>query len=71
MRPRFRFVHGAALLQCRATDPEGEIGECQVPETHAIPLLLEAAAGESKSFAIFGDNYPTADGTPVYATTSM
>jgi UDP-arabinose 4-epimerase len=46
-------------------DPEGEIGECHVPETHAIPLLLEAAAGESKGFTIFGDDYPTTDGTCV------
>jgi UDP-arabinose 4-epimerase len=46
-------------------DPEGEIGECHVPETHAIPLLLEAAAGESRGFTIFGDDYPTADGTCV------
>jgi UDP-glucose 4-epimerase len=44
-------------------DPEGEIGECHVPETHAIPLVLEAAAGESQSFTIFGDDYLTADGT--------
>jgi UDP-arabinose 4-epimerase len=46
-------------------DPAGEIGECHVPETHAIPLLLEVAARESKSFTIFGDDYPTADGTCV------
>jgi UDP-arabinose 4-epimerase len=46
-------------------DPDGEIGECHVPETHAIPLLLEAAAGDSKRFTIFGDDYPTADGTCV------
>ena len=46
-------------------DPDGEIGECHVPETHAIPLLLEVAAGENKSFTIFGDDYPTADGTCV------
>ena len=44
-------------------DPECEIGECHVPETHAIPLMLEAAAGESEAFTIFGDDYPTADGT--------
>jgi UDP-arabinose 4-epimerase len=44
-------------------DPDGEIGECHVPETHAIPLLLDAAAGESQGFTIFGDDYPTADGT--------
>jgi len=46
-------------------DPEGDLGECHVPETHAIPLLLEAAAGERKRFVIFGDDYPTADGTCV------
>jgi UDP-arabinose 4-epimerase len=46
-------------------DPDGEIGECHVPETHAIPLLLEAAAGEGKGFTIYGDDYPTADGTCV------
>jgi UDP-glucose 4-epimerase len=45
-------------------DPDGEIGECHVPETHAIPLLLEAAAG-GRSFTIFGNDYPTADGTCV------
>jgi len=46
-------------------DPDGEIGECHAPETHAIPLLLDAAAGASKRFTIFGDDYPTADGTCV------
>jgi len=46
-------------------DPECDLGECHVPETHAIPLLLEAAAGERKRFVIFGDDYPTADGTCV------
>ena len=44
-------------------DPDGDIGECHVPETHAIPLLLDVAAGEKPHFTIFGDNYPTADGT--------
>jgi UDP-arabinose 4-epimerase len=46
-------------------DPEGEIGECHVPETHVIPLLLEAVGGESNAFTIFGDDYPTGDGTCV------
>jgi UDP-glucose-4-epimerase GalE len=46
-------------------DPDGEIGECHVPETHVIPLLLDAAAGESECFTIFGDDYPTVDGTCV------
>jgi UDP-glucose 4-epimerase len=46
-------------------DPECEIGECHVPETHAIPLLLDVAARESTHFTIYGDDYPTADGTCV------
>jgi UDP-arabinose 4-epimerase len=45
-------------------DPDGEIGECHVPETHAVPLLLEAAEG-GRAFTVFGDDYPTADGTCV------
>ncbi|HEY2136626.1 MAG TPA: NAD-dependent epimerase/dehydratase family protein, partial [Xanthobacteraceae bacterium] len=44
-------------------DPQGDIGECHVPETHAIPLLLDAAAGEIECFTVFGDDYPTQDGT--------
>jgi len=43
-------------------DPDGEIGECHVPETHAIPLILDAAAGDIPAFTIFGDDYPTPDG---------
>jgi UDP-arabinose 4-epimerase len=41
-------------------DPEGEIGECHVPETHAIPLILKAAR-EGTAFTIYGDDYPTGD----------
>jgi len=44
-------------------DPDGEIGECHVPETHVIPLILDAAAGEREAFTVFGTDYPTADGT--------
>jgi len=44
-------------------DPDGEIGECHVPETHVIPLILEAAGGTGTVFTLFGDDYPTADGT--------
>jgi UDP-glucose-4-epimerase GalE len=44
-------------------DPKGEIGESHAPETHAIPLLLEAAANPSQPFTINGHDYPTADGT--------
>ena len=46
-------------------DPDGEIGECHEPETHALPRLLDVAADRGASFAINGDDYPTADGTCV------
>lgn len=46
-------------------DPDGELGECHRPETHLIPLILFAAMGRSNSIKIFGNDYPTADGTCV------
>ncbi|MFF2395633.1 UDP-glucose 4-epimerase GalE [Nocardia sp. NPDC058114] len=39
------------------------IGERHTPETHLIPLALEAAAGLRDKFDLFGDDYPTPDGT--------
>ena len=44
-------------------DAEATIGERHQPETHLIPLVLQVATGERESISIFGDNYPTADGT--------
>ena len=44
-------------------DPEGQLGECHEPETHLIPLVLQAASGRRKNITIFGDDYPTPDGT--------
>ena len=44
-------------------DPEGELGERHDPETHAIPLAIEAALGRGPRFKVFGTDYPTADGT--------
>jgi len=44
-------------------DLDLEIGEKHTPETHLIPLLLDAALGRSKDFKIFGSNYNTKDGT--------
>ncbi len=46
-------------------DPEGEIGESHTPETHLIPLVLAAAAGEQESVSVFGTEYPTRDGSCV------
>lgn len=44
-------------------DPEGEIGENHNPETHLIPLVLQAASGRRKSITVFGQDYKTKDGT--------
>jgi UDP-arabinose 4-epimerase len=44
-------------------DPDGEIGEAHDPETHLIPIVLEAAAGLRPDVAVFGGNYETRDGT--------
>ncbi|WP_102961331.1 UDP-glucose 4-epimerase GalE [Mangrovicella endophytica] len=46
-------------------DPQGRIGERHDPETHAIPLAIEAALGRRASFKVFGSDYPTRDGTCV------
>ena len=42
---------------------EAEIGEAHEPETHLIPLVLDAATGRRADVAIFGDDYDTPDGT--------
>lgn len=41
----------------------GEIGEAHRPETHLIPIILQAALGQRSHIGIFGDDYPTRDGT--------
>ena len=44
-------------------DPEGEIGESHTPETHLIPLVLDAANGKRECIQVFGDDYDTPDGS--------
>lgn len=44
-------------------DPEGEIGESHDPETHLIPLVLDAAGGRRKNIKVFGTDYDTPDGS--------
>jgi UDP-glucose 4-epimerase/UDP-arabinose 4-epimerase len=46
-------------------DPDGEIGESHVPETHLIPLLCKAALGTGPGLTVFGQDYDTPDGTPI------
>jgi UDP-glucose 4-epimerase len=44
-------------------DSEGRLGEDHVPETHLIPICIEAALGRRKALTIFGTDYDTPDGT--------
>lgn len=46
-------------------DPDGEVGESHVPETHLIPLLCKACLGTGKGLTVFGQDYDTPDGTPI------
>jgi UDP-glucose-4-epimerase GalE len=61
-------AHGISSLALRyfnasGADAEGEIGEAHDPETHLIPLVLDAAAGTRPAIDVFGTDYPTRDGT--------
>jgi UDP-glucose 4-epimerase len=44
-------------------DPDGELGERHLPETHLIPLVLQAASGRRDVITVFGTDYDTPDGT--------
>ena len=46
-------------------DPDGDLGEQHDPETHAIPLAIQAALGGRPDFTLFGDDYDTPDGSAV------
>ncbi len=58
----FRYV-SLRYFNASGADPEGKIGEDHDPETHLIPLILEAAKGDREDVKIFGTDYPTPDGT--------
>ena len=65
--PHFELAYGLRSIALRyfnaaGADPEGELGEDHAPEIHVIPRALDAAMGRG-SFRIFGDDYPTPDGT--------
>jgi len=53
----FRYFNAAGA------DESGKIGENHDPETHLIPLVLQAIQGKRAALEIFGDDYPTPDGT--------
>lgn len=53
----FRYFNVAGAYET------GEIGEDHSPETHLIPIILQVALGKREKISIYGDDYPTADGT--------
>ncbi len=54
-----------ALRYFNACGASKTLGEDHTPETHLIPLVLQVALGKRDSISIFGDDYPTSDGTCV------
>ncbi len=64
----FDTAHGMKSIALRyfnaaGADPENEIGEDHNPETHLIPLVLDAASGRRERITVFGTDYDTPDGT--------
>jgi UDP-glucose 4-epimerase len=53
----FRYFNAAGA------DDSGTIGEMHEPETHLVPLIFQAIQGKRAALSIFGDDYPTPDGT--------
>ncbi len=65
--PHFERAYGMRSIALRyfnaaGADPDGEIGEDHSPEIHLIPRAIEAATG-GPGLQVFGDDYPTPDGT--------
>jgi len=61
-------AHGLGAISLRyfnVAGASGEFGEDHYPETHLIPLVLQAAAGTREHVSVFGTDYPTEDGTAV------
>jgi UDP-glucose 4-epimerase len=61
-------AHGLKSVSLRyfnaaGADPDGQIGETHEPETHLIPLVLQAASRRRADVTVFGNDYATADGT--------
>lgn len=68
MLKRYDEIHGLKYVSLRyfnaaGADLSGQIGEAHDPETHLIPIVLQKVLGIREKFYIFGDDYPTKDGT--------
>ena len=55
----FRYFNAAG------SDPEGELSERHNPETHLLPIIMQATNGQRMSISVFGNDYDTTDGTCV------
>ena len=62
---RARGLAATSLRYFNVAGASGRFGEDHEPETHLIPIVLQAAAGTRDSVKIFGTDYPTRDGTAV------
>ncbi|MGW2305541.1 UDP-glucose 4-epimerase GalE [Streptomyces sp. NPDC001809] len=61
-------AHGLAAVSLRyfnVAGAHGSLGERHAPESHLVPLVLQVALGDREAISVFGDDYPTADGTCV------
>jgi len=64
----FEAAHGLQSVIFRyfnvaGADPDGEVGEFHQPETHLVPLMLDAIDGRRDALTVFGTDYDTPDGT--------
>jgi UDP-glucose 4-epimerase len=62
----YAHIHGLRVAVLRYFNAAGAAagrGEAHRPETHLVPLVLQVALGQRESIAVFGDDYPTPDGT--------
>ncbi len=58
----FKFA-ALRYFNAAGADPSGEIGQDYEPSTHIVPRVLQYALGKIKDFKIYGDDFPTQDGT--------
>ncbi|MYS07028.1 UDP-glucose 4-epimerase GalE [Streptomyces sp. SID6041] len=61
-------AHGLAAVSLRyfnVAGAHGSLGERHAPESHLVPLVLQVALGDREAISVFGDDYPTPDGTCV------
>lgn len=60
----YDFAYAALrYFNAAGASPDGDLGEDHKPESHLIPIVLQVALGQRDNITIFGDDYPTPDGT--------